>query len=420
MSARSGRDFDVVIIGGGVIGAVMASLLVARKLSAPGRVAITAERFSDSLEADADWDLRVFALSRASQRLLKACGVWDALPAQRRFAYERMRVWDAGGEAYGKGSLSFDCAEIGEPNLGFIVDGRVLQWQCVQAARSAGAVMIEAGLAGIAAGDADILIRLSDGRELRAQLVIAADGRESLTRELLGIETAGHAYHQDALVAHVRTAKSHGNTAWQRFLGFGPLAFLPLPDGRSSIVWSTTVTEAARLRALDPKGFGAALTAASGGPLGECELSTPLASFPLKLQYALEYARPRAVLLGDAAHVVHPLAGQGLNLGLLDCAALAEVLGRAGSAGFFGEHKLLRSYERWRRSENLLAAAALDGLERLFASADPVSAGLRAAGLNAVNKLPLVKGRLAQRALGLIGDVPEFLKSDAGSDARSA
>jgi 2-octaprenylphenol hydroxylase len=416
MSTSSGRDFDVVIVGGGVIGAAMASLLVARKLSAPGRVAIVADRFSAGLKPDADWDLRVFALSRASQRLLRACGVWDALPAQRLFAYERMCMWDAGGEPHGKGSLSFDCAEIGEPDLGFIVDGHALQWQCVQAARSAGVVMIEAGLERLAAADAGISIRLSDGRELRGQLLIAADGRESKTRELLGIETAGHTYHQDALVAHVRTAKSHRNTAWQRFLKSGPLAFLPLPDGRSSIVWSTAVAEAARLGAMDAKEFGAALTAASAGALGECELSTPLASFPLQLQYALEYARPRAVLLGDAAHVVHPLAGQGLNLGLLDCAALAEVLGRAGSSGFFGEHKLLRSYERWRRSENLLAAAALDGLERLFASTDPVSTGLREAGLNAVDKAPLVKSRLAQRALGLIGDVPSFLRTDARID----
>jgi 2-polyprenylphenol 6-hydroxylase len=412
MSAPGSRDFDVVIVGGGVIGAAMASLLVVRKLVAPGRVAIIADRFSAMPPAGADWDLRVFALSRASQRLLNVCGVWEALPAQRVFAYERMCVWDADGEPHGKGALNFDCAEIGEPNLGFIVDGRTLQWQCVQAARSAGAVMIEAGLERLVAADADMSIRLSDGRELRGQLLIAADGAESKTRELLGIETAGHNYRQDALVAHVRTAKSHRNTAWQRFLKEGPLAFLPLPDGRSSIVWSTTVAEAARLSALDPQRFAAALTAASSGPLGECELSTPLASFPLKLQYALEYARPRAVLLGDAAHVVHPLAGQGLNLGLLDCAALAEVLGRAGSAGFFGEHKLLRSYERWRRSENLLAAAALDALERLFASADPVSTGLRAAGLTVVDKLPFVKSRLAQRALGLSGDVPAFLKVD--------
>jgi 2-polyprenylphenol 6-hydroxylase len=416
MSAPRSRDFDVIIVGAGVVGTVMAALLVARKLCAPGRVAIIADRFAAEAPAGADWDLRVFALSRASERLLKACGVWKSLPAQRVFAYERMCVWDAGGEPQGKGSLSFDCAEIGEPNLGYIVEGRALQWQCLQGARSAGAVLLEAGLAAIVTAETDVSIRLSDGRELRSQLLIAADGPESKTRALLGIETAGHTYHQDALVAHMRTAKPHRSTAWQRFLGTGPLAFLPLPDGRSSIVWSTSLPEAARLLALGPEAFGAAVTAASGGVLGDCELSTPVVSFPLKLQYALEYVRPRAALLGDAAHVVHPLAGQGLNLGLLDCASLIEVLGDAGGA-FFGEHRLLRRYERWRRSENELAAIALDGLERLFSNADPVSAGLRAAGLSAVGKVPFVKRRLAQRALGLVGDIPAFLKADASIDA---
>jgi 2-octaprenylphenol hydroxylase len=164
------------------------------------------------------------------------------------------------------------------------------------------------------------------------------------------------------------------------------------------------------LRGLEPAAFNAALTAASGEVLGDCELTTEIASFPLQLQYALDYVHPRAVLLGDAAHVVHPLAGQGLNLGFLDCAALAEVLGQAGAGGYFGEHMLLRRYERWRRSENLLAAGALDALERLFSSADPVTRALRAAGLSAVGKAPYLKRRLAQRALGVSGDVPTFLK----------
>jgi 2-octaprenylphenol hydroxylase len=416
-----GRDFDFVVVGAGITASVMASVALACKLVVPGRVAIVAERpvfpAAASSIAESDWGLRVFALSRASQRLLRICGAWQLLPSQKICAYERMCVWDAqGGEPHGAGSLNFDCAELGEPNLGFIVEGDALQTQCHRAASAAGVVFIEAGIDGIAVADANVRIRLNDGRELQSQLLIAADGADSKARALLGIETAGHAYHQDALVAHVRTAKPHRNTAWQRFLPTGPLAFLPLPDGRSSIVWSAARAEAVRLRSLDPAAFGAALAAASGEVLGSCELTTPVASFPLKLQYALEYARPRAVLVGDAAHAVHPLAGQGLNLGLLDCASLAEVLSgdlrNRGSQRSLGEFKLLRRYERWRKAENLLAATAMDGLERLFSSGNPALSRLRVAGLGAVGRMPFIKRRLALRALGLRGDLPAFLMTD--------
>ena len=413
------RDFDVLIVGAGVVGATMASLLVARKLAAPGRVAIVAERFAPAYPMpESEWDLRVFALSRASQRLLKVSGAWANLPSDKMAAYERMRVWDARGEPRGRGSLGFDCAELGEPNLGFIVEGRALQHQTLRAAVAAGVVCIEAAVAGVAVGESGVRVSLGDGRELGSQLLIAADGTASRTRELLRFETAGHAYHQDALVAHVRTARPHERTAWQRFLPTGPLAFLPLPDGRSSIVWSMARAEAARLRALDAAAFGAALTSARGEVLGCCELTTPVASFPLKLQYALDYVGPRAVLLGDAAHAVHPLAGQGLNLGLLDCAALTEVLSEGGAAGFFGEHKLLRRYERSRRSENLLAAAALDGLERLFSGDDPLR--MRMAGLGLVDRVPFIKRQLAERALGLTGDLPGFLRGEAGASGLKA
>jgi 2-octaprenylphenol hydroxylase len=421
-----GRDFDFLIVGAGVTAMAMASLALARKLAAPGRVAIIAEGGAPPAAAaiaESDWDLRVFALSRASQRLLKICGAWQLLPPQKMCAYERMCVWDAqgghphGAKPPGAGSLSFDCAELGEPNLGFIVDGRALQAQCRRAASAAGVVFIEAGIDGIRIGDAPVRISLNDGRELRSELLIAADGADSTVRKLLGIETAGHAYHQDALVAHVRTAKAHRNTAWQRFLPTGPLALLPLPDGRSSIVWSVARAEATRLRALDSAAFGGAVAAASGEVLGSCELTTPVASFPLKLQYAVDYVRPRAVLVGDAAHAVHPLAGQGLNLGLLDCASLADVLSSdlrgLGGAGRFGEHRLLRRYERWRKSENLLAATAMDALERLFSSDNPAIAGLRVAGLNAVGRLPFIKRRLVERAMGMSGDVPAFLQANA-------
>jgi 2-octaprenylphenol hydroxylase len=411
MNASRARDFDVIIIGAGPGGAALAALLLARKVCAEGRVALVADRPTPQPPAAADWDLRVFALSRASERLLRACGVWERLPPQRVSAYERMCVWDATGAPAGSGSLQFDCAQIAEPNLGHIVEGRALQWQCLQSARSLGAALIEGSVNSIAVADNGVTIGLEDGRELCARLMVAADGSESKSRELLKIDSAGHAYAQDALVAHVRTARSHQSTAWQRFLPTGPLAFLPLNDGRSSIVWSVVRERAAELRAMDPDAFAAAVTDASGQVLGECTLTTPVASFPLKLQYALQYVRPRAVLLGDAAHVVHPLAGQGLNLGLLDCGALVQVLEACGGAANFGDYGVLRRYERWRRSENLLAAGALDALERLFTNTDPLSAGLRVAGLNAVAKLPQLKQGFARRALGLAGDVPEFLKN---------
>lgn len=405
------RDFDLVIVGAGPIGASLACLMAARKLSAAARVALIAERLPEAPPAGADWDLRVFALGRASQRLLEQAGIWQRLPPARVAPYERMCVWSGSGAA-DAGSLSFDCAEIGEANLGCIVEGRALQWQGLQSARAAGITLIEAAVEGIAVHEGGARLRLRDGRELGTPLLAAADGTESACRTLLGIETAGHAYQQDALVAHVRTAQAHRATAWQRFLPGGPLALLPLPDGRSSIVWSTARAEAARLRALDAAAFGAELTVASAEVLGACELTTSIASFPLKLQYALDYVRPHAVLLGDAAHAVHPLAGQGLNLGLMDCAALLEVLGDAADARSFGDLRLLRRYERWRKSENLLAAAAFDGLDRLFSNANPALAGLRSAGLSAVGRLPFLKRGFARHALGLDGDIPAFLRQE--------
>jgi len=402
------REFDIVIVGAGIIGAVTAGLVVSRGLCAPNRVAIIADRFPTDFDANADWELRVFALSRASERVLRECRVWERMPADRRCAYERICVWDASGSPQGRGCVIFDCAEIGEPNLGSIVDARVLQAHCLRAARDAGVVFIEAALRGLELSDASAHIALGDGREFRCKLLVGADGTASRTRELLGIGTAGHAYDQDAMVAHVRSEKPHQNSAWQRFLPSGPLAFLPLPDGRSSIVWSTSRSDAARLRALDARAFSAELSAASDGAFGACELVSPIAGFPLQLQYAEDYVAPNAVLVGDAAHVVHPLAGQGLNLGLLDCAALVEVLAGATGAQQVGDLRLLRRYERWRKSENLLAAAAMDGIDRLFSNGNPVLASLRSASLGAVGQLPFIKRQFARRALGLSGDVPAF------------
>ena len=406
------RDFDALVVGAGVGGAVLAALLVRSRLCQPERVALLADRLPAPPAAQADWDLRVFALSRASERVLQLAGVWPLLPTARRTSYEAMCVWDAGGTPRDAHSLRFDAAGLGEPNLGHIVDGAQLHWHACEAARAAGVIFLQASLETLRAHDDAVTLQLDDGRTLRTGLLVGADGAHSRVRQLAGIETAGHAYDQEALVAHIATGQPHERTAWQRFLPGGPLALLPLGDGRSSMVWSVPRTQVPALRALSPDAFGEALTRASDAVLGPCRLTSPLTAFALNLQYALRYIATRTVLIGDAAHVVHPLAGQGLNLGLLDCATLVEILREADGMGACGDLRALRRYERWRRSENLLAVAGLDALQSLFSGDQPLLGSLRRAGLRVVAALPPLKDRLARQALGLAGDIPAFLRSE--------
>ncbi len=394
------RDFDILIVGAGVAGSALAASLVLRKAVLPERIALVADRFAIRPAADLELDLRVYAMSRASQRLLEGLSVWQQLPQDRLSAYERMCVWDARDAPDSAAALRFDCAELGEPDLGHIVEGRALQWLAQEAARRAGVALIQASVGSVSISDAAATLTLSDSRQLQAGLIVAADGADSALRALLQIDAVGHSYHQQALVAHVRTAQPHRRTAWQRFLPTGPLALLPLGDGRSSLVWSMDSARADALMALTPEDFDTELTGASGAVLGRCTLSTPRARFPLQLKVASQYVRPRFALLGDAAHSVHPLAGQGLNLGLLDCSALADLLSSVKPVQF-GELRVLRRYERERKSANLLAATAFDGLNRLFSNSHPLLTGLRSAGLGSVGRVPGLRHFFARNALGI-------------------
>jgi 2-octaprenylphenol hydroxylase len=231
---------------------------------------------------------------------------------------------------------------------------------------------------------------------------------------MAGIETAGWKYDQSAVVTHVKTERSHKNTAWQRFTANGPVAFLPLADGRSSIVWTTTPEHAEKLVAATPEAFARELESASDHVLGGVEVAATRARFPLQLAHAREYTRPRFALLGDAAHAVHPLAGQGVNLGFMDAAALVETLANARKEGSsldgLSEPRVLRRYARWRKSENMLALGLIDGINKLFSNDNPALGGLRRAGFAAIERTPMAKRFFIMRALGLSGERPEMVR----------
>jgi 2-octaprenylphenol hydroxylase len=401
-------DFDAVVVGAGPIGLATAILLARQSGFASARVAVVDRRLPDRLERvrELPIDLRVFALSRASERILRCCDAWAGIRATRCESYERMQVWHADVPPHGGDALVFDAAEIGERDLGVIVENSVLQSALADAAAAAGITLIEGEVASLTQERSAASLAVGD-RRVRARLVIGADGASSRVRELAGLRATRTDYGQTALVAMVETARAHQHTAWQRFLGDGTLAFLPLADGRSSIVWSVPTDRAERLLALAPEAFELALEKDFDGALGKVKLASERIRFPLWRLSAEHYVTARVALVGDAAHVVHPLAGQGANLGLLDAAALADVLteGRDQREDP-GAERLLRRYERWRRSENDLMATAIDTFDRFLARGSGKVAELAQRGMPWVNRSGIAKRVFIERALGLAGELP--------------
>ena len=401
-------DFDVVVVGGGMVGLCFAALAAQDERLAAWRIAIV-EPTAPTPPRDDRVDLRVSALSRASERILRAADAWPAI-AGRACPYSEMVVWDAASRSDAWDALHFTAAETGEADLGHIVENVRVQWALQESRHLRAVTHLRAGLEGLAFDDDAARVTLSDGRRLDCGLVVGADGGQSRTRELCGIGRGGWAYGQTAVVAHLRTERPHRHTAWQRFLPDGPLAFLPLCDGRVSLVWTTSADAAKELAAASPADFSRRVTEASDRVLGMAELDSERAGYPLALWHAREYVRPRLALVGDAAHTIHPLAGQGVNLGFLDGAALVEVLGDAATGGEPFGLRTLRRYGRWRRSENALMLGTTDTLNRLFGERSVPVAAIRRLGLSFVTRQPLLRRALVQRALGLAGDLPDVVK----------
>jgi ubiquinone biosynthesis UbiH/UbiF/VisC/COQ6 family hydroxylase len=408
---RRGPALDVAIVGGGMVGAA-AALALAR---AGFATALVEAREPAPWQAQHEVDLRVVGLAPSSIRLLDELDVWTSIRDARSCAYSRMHVWDSASGA----AIDFDAASEMRDQLGSIVENSLVQWTLWQAldaaggssgasrARSMGTTMgsvrrlCPAEVRGYEVREDRVQLELADGESLAARLLVAADGAGSPLRTMAGIDTREHDYAQRAVVAHVRTERAHQHTAWQRFLPGGPLALLPLADGRSSIVWSLPQDEAQRILSLDEPAFLAELGVASDFRLGRITATTARAAFPLRLRLAESYQSDRFVLLGDAAHTVHPLAGQGVNLGLRDVVELRDTLVAARAAGRdFAAAHVLRRYARRRRSADALDGYGFDALARIYAwQATPLVAA-RSLGIRLLDRLGPLKSRLAGHAAG--------------------
>ncbi|MGF2734140.1 UbiH/UbiF/VisC/COQ6 family ubiquinone biosynthesis hydroxylase [Marinobacter sp. DUT-1] len=398
-------SFDIVIVGGGMIGSALALGLsrqgwqVALVESAARDMLLTAPEPASTVE---DFEPRVSAISTASQRLLEELGAWSGVMESRHCGYREMIVWDGDGT----GRIHFDAAELHARALGTIVENRNLVRALFRELLASDVTLFDG--VRVRSWSRTEGVELEGGRRVTARLVIGADGANSRLRQWAGMPTREWDYDQQAIVCTVRTAHSHCYTAWQRFSPSGPLAFLPLlnehlDDQFCSIVWSQDTPEARRLMALADDDFRQELERAIEGELGSVTASSRRFAFPLRQRHAKDYVADGLALVGDAAHTIHPLAGQGANLGYGDVRALLDEMKRAKALGLAPDDQLvLTRYQRRRKGENLTMMAAMEGFKQLFARDELPVRWLRNAGMRWLNRLGPVKNRIAAEAMGLV------------------
>ncbi len=401
MNNKEKVDYDLIIVGGAVSGGIMAALLGHSDL----KIGIVESRVHDPEKPDP----RVFAITRASEQIFRSAGIWNDLITEPMGYFREMEVWDANGS----GTIHFDSKDLCEPTLGYIIENQRIQTALVKVIDNMKNVswlcpekvdQIE-----IHTNHADVF--LDSGKRLKTKLIVGADGANSRIRDLVGIESKLLDYQQTAVVCSVKSQIAHNDVARQRFLTTGPLAFLPLADPHvCSIVWSTTPDHAQNILDSSPEDFHKELEQAFDSKLGSVLETSQRFSFPLNRAHVKNYVSNRVALIGDAAHRVHPLAGQGANLGILDAATLAEILLKNSDTDV-GRYALLRKYERQRKGENLSVIAAMDGFKHLFGSTlEPVQ-WLRNFGMDLTNSCPPVKKIIMQKAMGLKGELPELART---------
>ncbi|EAS43423.1 FAD-dependent 2-octaprenylphenol hydroxylase [Photobacterium profundum] len=399
------QSVDVAIIGGGMVGLTLAAALAETEL----RVAVIEGQLPDP-ELTSLPDVRVSALSRASERILRRVGAWQGIESRRFSPYNRMEVWEQ--DSFAK--IQFDAERLSQPDLGHIVENRVIQLSLLDRIKQLNNVTLMAPerCQNIAFGESEAWLTMESGKSLTAKLVVGADGANSWVRRQLDIPLTHWDYGHSAIVANIRCAEAHDKTARQVFRPQGPLAFLPLAESDlCSIVWSVAPEEAEQLCGLSDSEFNKSLTAAFDNRLGLCKVEGLRQAFPLKMRYARDFVRERVALVGDAAHTIHPLAGQGVNLGLLDAASLAQELKALWlQEQDIGQKSNLRHYERWRKAEAAKMITTMQGFRDLFDGSNPAKKLVRDLGMLFADKAPGVKDEFMRRALGLSGELPDLAK----------
>ena len=397
------RSFNIVVVGAGITGLTVAALLAHSKHCNEMRVTIVDAGKRPSFDLSDDVSLRVSAIASGSTDTLASIDVWQDIVGQRACPYRDMRVWDSLGYAEGPDTLRFEAAEFAVPELGFIVENTLIQHMLLQQLAAMNqAVEFETPIKVITQSDNRFHVEFADGKSLTADLLIGADGAGSFVRRNAEITVDAWRYPQSAFVTHLLPEKNHQHTAWQRFLRSGPVALLPLADGRVSVVWSTTHEQAKEAIAASDGDLSKMLSEATDWVLGRLVPEGPRGSFPLKAQHASQYVLPGLALVGDAAHAVHPLAGQGANLGIADAARLVSVIDEAiRNDEYPGDLPVLRRYERARKGANQTMLYFIDSLNRLFSSESDSVAKLRGSAMRLFNLSGPIRDHAVQVALGL-------------------
>ena len=394
---------DIVVIGGGCVG-----LTAALGLAEQGHQVTVIDAAPAEIELT-EPELRVSAISAASEQIFRHLDVWSELEQQRTAPYQTMKVWDK----HSFGSIQFDSEQIGEHRLGHIIENNNIRNALIKVAKNNSKVMLKFSTSVLAIHNTDdqVLLTLQDGTPLVAKLCVAADGANSWVRKQLNTPIRFSDYDHHAMVATVTTTEPHGNCARQVFLPQGPLALLPLSDSHTcSIVWSAEPEFSKSLQTMSDQAFSNAITAATDSELGVLTVQSQRPVFPLTMRYAQKWVEGRVVFMGDAAHTIHPLAGLGMNLGLLDAASLAELVDQDALTGA-GLAKALSKYQGWRKAEAQQYIAAMSALKELFAGDNPIKKLIRGAGLFVTDNLPLVKDKIIKQATGVSGKLPELAEN---------